>query len=684
MNVTKRIFSSFLALAMLLSLCFTAFAESAEKTGSALDTNEKKVESGLYFDFDSAENPVTDWAVTRYSELDLPEAPAPYTEDGYLVISDIDIEYVIVEYTGQINYTVNPEDVFKISFELEKYNKEEIWIDCKIVVDGVSHFYNLCSARTDETGGVYNTEPLGMSGHVDSIQFHINGFSHFIGKFKVDYIAVGSGIALDPGEACIEIVNVDPRNYRLANAIFSVSGENLGSVSVSRDSYAMDSQGTYWKLKTGAYTTVDPNSVIDGVPVDKYAYDNVRTKYKKRTSTYWENVSLTKSISDYTGSDGVVRFSGLREGSYTIREIQAPELHESLTEEINIQIKWNPVTLEYEYSGAVYEDGLGRLTVVNYAYANGGVDENLRIYYSLDLASDISLNHVVPASCLEGYDMDTVYLEVWIPLYEGNSDVVSGYTVRLLPELRGAYYYFTLKGLTAVQINDYIGATLYGVKDYTVYESEGIAYSVATYALSQLNKSNTSKELKTLCANLLRYGSLAQQYKIYRTYALADEAMTAEHKAYLTELSSVTFANNYLEIGTPESPSFLWNGKGLDLDTRVGIVLRVQKLDRTLHDNTWKLVVRYRNKDDEQISYEITADKAEIVEDRYTFTLSCLDASELRNILTVTVCDETGQSLSSTLIYSADTYGNGKTGLLGDLCKALFAYSDSARAFFCK
>ena len=33
-------------------------------------------------------------------------------------------------------------------------------------------------------------------------------------------------------------------------------------------------------------------------------------------------------------------------------------------------------------------------------------------------------------------------------------------------------------------------------------------------------------------------------------------------------------------------------------------------------------------------------------------------------------------------IYSPDTYGNGKTGTLGDLCRALFAYSDSAKAWF--
>ena len=34
------------------------------------------------------------------------------------------------------------------------------------------------------------------------------------------------------------------------------------------------------------------------------------------------------------------------------------------------------------------------------------------------------------------------------------------------------------------------------------------------------------------------------------------------------------------------------------------------------------------------------------------------------------------------LQYSAHAYGNNKASTLLDLCKALFAYSDSARAYF--
>ena len=65
----------------------------------------------------------------------------------------------------------------------------------------------------------------------------------------------------------------------------------------------------------------------------------------------------------------------------------------------------------------------------------------------------------------------------------------------------------------------------------------------------------------------------------------------------------------------------------------------------------------------------------------YAFTLDTLLAAELRSVVSVRIyAGET--PVSYTLQYSADTYGNNKTGTLLDLCKALFAYADSAKAYF--
>ena len=65
----------------------------------------------------------------------------------------------------------------------------------------------------------------------------------------------------------------------------------------------------------------------------------------------------------------------------------------------------------------------------------------------------------------------------------------------------------------------------------------------------------------------------------------------------------------------------------------------------------------------------------------YAFTLDALLAAELRTVVSVQIF--AGQiPVSCTLEYSAYTYGNNKTGALAELCKALFAYSDSAKAYF--
>ncbi len=306
------------------------------------------------------------------------------------------------------------------------------------------------------------------------------------------------------------------------------------------------------------------------------------------------------------------------------------------------------------------------------------LDPNIKLSHSLDLASDISVNFLVAKSLLADYEPDTVYVECTV-----NSE---GQTVtrRLLPEERGEseYYYFTLKGLTAVEMTDRLDAVLYGRKNGQPYASSADSYSIADYAYSRLNRSNSPASLKSLCADLLRYGAKAQSYKGYRTESLADSAMTESHRAYLTDLETVSFPDHYMELGNLSKESFRWTGKGLALDTRVALTFRTEKLDPELRDEDWVLLIEYRDRDGQRVSYETEALDAEKSGELYTFRFSQLTAAELRTVLHLTVCHKDGRALSKELIYSADTYGYNKTGTLAEVCKALFAYSDSAKAYF--
>ncbi len=126
-----------------------------------------------------------------------------------------------------------------------------------------------------------------------------------------------------------------------------------------------------------------------------------------------------------------------------------------------------------------------------------------------------------------------------IPEYEGNTQIGTR-SDESYPTARDGYHYFTVYGLNAAQMNDVVEGRLHLERDGKAYSITD-RYSIAQYALTQLNKEGLSSAFRTLCADLLRYGATTQIYKGYRTDALADQALTAEQRSYLTDLGSVSF-----------------------------------------------------------------------------------------------------------------------------------------------
>jgi len=301
------------------------------------------------------------------------------------------------------------------------------------------------------------------------------------------------------------------------------------------------------------------------------------------------------------------------------------------------------------------------------------------IYHSLNLASDISVNYIVPQADLEGYD--SFRMEVHIPVYEGNE--LMDYRMEILePVEKDGYYYFTLYGLTAIHMNDVLEATVHMTKgDSDVYSPTDF-YSIADYAYGQLAKDTVTDSLKTLCGDLLVYGGRAQVFKGYRTDALADMLLTEEQKAYCSDLEAVTFGSNNYQLSDCENASVAWVGKTLNLGTKVSLLF---VLDPTAYEGGVEelcLKLRYTDLQGEEKTAVVT-EKTPYggYPGAYAFAFEGLNAAELRSVLTVGVYAGEEQ-VSNSLVYSMDTYGNGKTGDLGEVCKALFAYSDSALAFF--
>ena len=306
---------------------------------------------------------------------------------------------------------------------------------------------------------------------------------------------------------------------------------------------------------------------------------------------------------------------------------------------------------------------------------------DVKINHSLNLASDISINYLVQTTQLDGYS--DFYLECKVPTYDGNTKTGMK-TVVIEPVQNGYFYYFTMDGITATQMNDLIEATVYATKDGNIYASQVDSYSVGMYAYNQLNKDSVAEELRILCAELLRYGAKAQLFKAYRTDALVDVAMSTAQKALLTDLSGVPFGNTNTVLNDLPDPAVTWGGKALILDSKVTLRMIINPGNYGGEISDLSVRVTYTGLEGTAITQTLThAELYNEAANYYSFDFDGLRAAELRAVVSAAVYAN-GRQVSPTLQYSPDTYGNNKTGDLLVLCQALMAYSDGALNYFRK
>ena len=309
---------------------------------------------------------------------------------------------------------------------------------------------------------------------------------------------------------------------------------------------------------------------------------------------------------------------------------------------------------------------------------NATIDSGIVINHNLNLASDISINFAVRTDLLASYD--SYYMEVRVPVYSGNT--LSTYnTVQIQPVLNGYYYYFTLTGITAIQMGDEVQAVLHMSKGGKEYISNTDYYSVAKYAYAQLNKTTTTDQMNRLCANLLQYGTAAQVYKNYRTNAYVDASMTATHKAYLTDIETITFTNHNRTLSDLSNPTILWQGKALILDSKITVKYIINTGLYTGDIDDLTLQIRYIDYAGEAQTVVLRDPQPYATAGWYCFDFDSLLAAELRQVLSAAVYQGTTR-VSQTLEYSVESYGCNRTGTLLALCKAMMAYSDTALSFF--
>ena len=182
----------------------------------------------------------------------------------------------------------------------------------------------------------------------------------------------------------------------LAGATFELSGDRVKTVKVTGQEFIKDGDPVdtniytkvddtiYYQLTDGTYTTTEPTTETEK------KYQSTTDKYKLYDFVKWENEDGTAtSITKTTGPDGVLTFTGLGAGTYTLKETKAPAGYNP-AKEYNIRITCIPggdaktgtgqddCTWKYEYKLAD-EDDTKYKTFTNIPEGSDLADQNNEI-----------------------------------------------------------------------------------------------------------------------------------------------------------------------------------------------------------------------------------------------------------------------------------------------------------------
>lgn len=119
---------------------------------------------------------------------------------------------------------------------------------------------------------------------------------------------------------------VDEEGEDLPGASFRITGESLKVNENATQFFVEDTEGDYWELLDGTFTTTDPTD--DGVDASTYVDPAVKYSLKQSSEINYESeVVYQKGAVDPSGN---LTFSGLGAGTYTITEIVTPEGYNSI------------------------------------------------------------------------------------------------------------------------------------------------------------------------------------------------------------------------------------------------------------------------------------------------------------------------------------------------------------------
>ena len=148
-------------------------------------------------------------------------------------------------------------------------------------------------------------------------------------------------------------------NNTLTGAEFTLTGPTGTIIYTSGTRFVLDNtNGTYWKLKDGTYTTTDPNttgvnqSLYETPLTDKYkqeAFTEVQGSGQGPTDPSTSQPTNT-TIKGYVDSTGKLTFKGLTAGTYTLKESVVPAGYNKAAD-ITFTVAFDATTEKFSVSG---------------------------------------------------------------------------------------------------------------------------------------------------------------------------------------------------------------------------------------------------------------------------------------------------------------------------------------------
>lgn len=312
-------------------------------------------------------------------------------------------------------------------------------------------------------------------------------------------------------------------------------------------------------------------------------------------------------------------------------------------------------------------------------------------YVALALDSNIDMYFYVPKAGSENYD--SVKLNVELSSNVTQLDVVAEDTLG-----EQDVFVFVFEGIAAKQMAEELKVTTVGYLGDVGYTMRPTYTSVQSYCDYMLSEdSGESDSLKTLCADLLNYGSAAQTFFDYKTDALANATMTDAQRGYATATTPAT--SSCLELtSAPEAATVTLSSAMLKLDSEIDVALLFESEfeDSKISFDVW---IDMNDNDTRDEGETRTLSAAESGYMTYTagtksyrmVMLGGIPAACLRDKIYVTAYVN-GVAASACLRYSVETYADAmikaaaeadplsRDARLANLCVTLMKYADAARS----